>query len=204
MSLRILVAIVVATVLAFSWGGFAWTSGLYEGWAFRPLPQDSGPPNDLSERLAGALRESGAYVYPGWPVTEGVSEQQAKLAMASWEAQREAGPQMMVLVNHQGIAASGDMTMARGFVLEFFTSAIIAVVIAIAAKFGAHAQDRIAIAFAMAAFAVCAGPAVQWNFLHLPDSYALAMGIDTFMAWLLAGLACALIIRPLKRGEKVA
>ncbi len=204
MSLRILLAIVVATVLAFMWGGFAWTSGLYSGWAFKGMPPASVGEQSLGAHLGEVLAEDGAYMYPAWPEEAGASDQQAALAMEQFMSERERGPQIMVLVNHSGIRAEGDMTMVRGFILEFFTSAIVAAIIAIAAKFGARLQDRIAIAFGIAAFAVCAGPAVQWNFLHMPDNYALAIGVDVFVAWLLAGLACAFIIRPLKKGEKAS
>jgi hypothetical protein len=40
--------------------------------------------------------------------------------------------------------------------------------------------------------------AVDWNFLHLPDGYAIALFVDGLVAWLLAGVACALIISPRK------
>jgi hypothetical protein len=168
MRVRIIVAIVVSAVLAFGWGALAWSTGLYEGWAFRSLPQGDG------------------------------------LALEQARSQRERGPHIMVLVRHQPVPAAGDLTLVKGFALELFVCAILAGVMAIAAKWGMPVQDRLAIAFAFAAFAMCSTPAVQWNFWHLPDTFGLATAADAFVTWLVAGVTCALIIRPLKRRQKAA
>ena len=37
MPIRMLIAILVGTVLAFGWGAVSWTSGMYD-FAFKPLP----------------------------------------------------------------------------------------------------------------------------------------------------------------------
>lgn len=200
MPLRILIATLVATLFAFAWGAFAWSTNLYGGWAFRALPQGEA----FAAHMGATLAEDGAYVFPHMPDTTGMTEQQAAIATAAADAQFEAGAHIMVLMRHQPASSGTDLTLVKGFLLEFFTSAVVAAVIAIAAKFGARLQDRIAIAFGLAVFAVCASPILHWNFFHLPDNYALAIGIDTFVPWLLAGIACALIIRPAARGEKVA
>jgi hypothetical protein len=41
--------------------------------------------------------------------------------------------------------------------------------------------------------------AVVWNFFHLPDAFSMFLFIDGMIAWTLAGLACAFIIKPTKR-----
>lgn len=200
MRLRILTAIAASAILAFIWGGAAWTSGLYHGWAFRSLPQGEG----LPALIAGQAGEDGAYVYPPWQVEADDNPQRAALAEEQLRAQRERGPQMLVLVRHQGLSASGDLTLLKGFALELFACTIIAGIMAIAAKWGMPVQDRLAIAFAIAGFAMCSTPALQWNFWHLPDTYGLATALDSFVTWLIAAVTCALIIRPLKRRQKAA
>jgi phosphoglycerol transferase MdoB-like AlkP superfamily enzyme len=69
---------------------------------------------------------------------------------------------------------------------------------ALAARYGMRVQHRLALAFAVPLFAVMGTHAVDWNFLHLPDRYALALFVDGLVAWLLAGVACAIIIVPRK------
>jgi hypothetical protein len=200
MRVRIIVAIVVSAVLAFGWGALAWSTGLYEGWAFRSLPQGDG----LPERIAAQAGEDGAYVFPPWRMEPDDNPQRAAVALEQARSQRERGPHIMVLVRHQPVPAAGDLTLVKGFALELFVCAILAGVMAIAAKWGMPVQDRLAIAFAFAAFAMCSTPAVQWNFWHLPDTFGLATAADAFVTWLVAGVTCALIIRPLKRRQKAA
>jgi len=194
MRIRVIVAVVVATSLAFGWGAVAWSMGLYTGWAIRSMPQGDG----LPEAMAAAMAEPAAYVHP--PLrSEDPDPKADPIGFELRRNMREQGQHFMVLSSRPNLGDGPDFTLLKGFALELFTSGILAAIMAIAAKFGARLADRISLAFAAALFAVFAGPVVQWNFWHLPSNYAMAIGIDTYVTWLLAGLACAIIIRPERR-----
>lgn len=191
MATRILIATIVGAVLAFCWSGVGWIGGFYS-FGFKPMPAES----TFATQLDAAVPADGAYYWPPMPETAGLSAQQAQLAKDAMLAQHEKGPLVLALVRKQGVDMGSPTVMVRGFLIELFATALLAAIVAIAAKFGARTADRIALVFVVAAFAMLSSHAVMWNFFHLPDLYSIALFIDGFGAWLLAGLACALIIKP--------
>ena len=191
MAARFLVAILVGTVLAFAWGAFSWTSGIYD-FAFRPMPGGG----DAAARMAAGVEEDGAFIHPSPPATEGLGARQAELAAQAYMEEHRRGPLVMVLVRREGVDAAGPTVLARGFVIELFCTSLLAAIVALACRLGARRRERIALAIVVPAFAMIATHGVLWNFLHLPAGYSMALFVDGFVAWTLAGLACALIIRP--------
>ena len=195
MAIRMIVAMVVGTVLAFGWGAFSWTSGMYD-FAFRPMPGGTGA--SVAAQMSASADRDGAYLHPAPPVTAGMTPQQAELAQDAFLAEHRKGPLLMVVLRREGVDPMSPTVLAKGFAIEFFCTALLAAIVGIAAKFGARTQDRLALALLVPGFAVLATHGVLWNFFHLPDAYALALFVDGLVAWMLAGLACALIIKPTK------
>ena len=188
-----LVAIVVGTVLSFSWGAFSWTSGMYD-FAMKPLPSGEA----LAATLESAAATDGAYIYPAPPVTTGMTAQQSTIATNAFLEEHRNGPLILVLLRRDGVDAMSPTVLARGFMIEFFGTALLAAIIAVACKFGARLQDRLALGIAVPAFAMLSSHAVVWNFFHLPDSFSMVLFLDGMVAWSLSGIACALIIKPTK------
>ena len=194
--MRMIVAMVVGTVLVFGWGAVSWTSGLYD-FAFRPMPPALAA--SFPAQLAASADRDAAYLSPAPPDTSGMTDQQAGLAQQAYLEDHRRGPLVMAIVRREGVDPMSPTVLAKGFAIEFFCTALLAAVVGIAAKFGARTQDRLAVGLAVPAFAVLATHGVLWNFFHLPDAYALALFVDGLIGWSLAGVACALIIRPAPR-----
>jgi hypothetical protein len=186
-----LIAILVGTVLAFGWGAVSWTSGMYD-FAFKPLPDGAA----VAAGIDSSVTADGAYLYPAPPAASGRSPQQAAIANEAYVAEHRRGPLLMALVRREGVDPLSPTVLARGFVIELFGTGLLAAIIAVACKFGARTQDRLALAVAVPAFAMLSSHAVTWNFFHLPDLYSIVLFVDGMVAWTLAGIACALIIRP--------
>jgi hypothetical protein len=186
-----LIAILVGTVLAFGWGAVSWTSGMYD-FAFKPLPDGAA----VAAGIDSSVTADGAYLYPAPPAASGLSPQQAAIANEAYVAEHRRGPLLMALVRREGVDPLSPTVLARGFVIELFGTGLLAAIIAVACKFGARTQDRLALAVAVPAFAMLSSHAVTWNFFHLPDLYSIVLFVDGMVAWTLAGIACALIIRP--------
>lgn len=193
MSRRMLIAIVVGTVLAFGWGAVSWTTGIYD-FAFKPLPSGDG----VAATFESAAATDGAYIYPAPPVTTGMTAQQSTIATNAYLEEHRKGPLMLVLLRRQGVDPMSPTVLARGFVIEFFGTGLLAAIIAVACKFGARLQDRLALGIIVPAFAMLSSHAVVWNFFHLPDSFSIVLVVDGMIAWSLSGVACALIIKPSK------
>ena len=191
MAIRMLIAILVGTVLAFGWGAMSWTSGMYD-FAFKPLPDGAA----VAAGIDSSVTADGAYLYPAPPAASGLSPQQAAIANEAYVAEHRRGPLLMALVRREGVDPLSPTVLARGFVIELFGTGLLAAIIAVACKFGARTQDRLALAVAVPAFAMLSSHAVTWNFFHLPDLYSIVLFVDGMAAWTLAGIACALIIRP--------
>lgn len=194
--MRMIVAMVVGTVLVFGWGAVSWTSGLYD-FAFRPMPPALAA--SFPAQLASAADRDGAFLAPPPPDTAAMTAQQAELAQQAYLEDHRRGPLVMAIVRREGVDPMSPTVLAKGFAIEFFCTALLAAVVGIAAKFGARTQDRLAVGLAVPAFAVLATHGVLWNFFHLPDTYAIALFVDGLVGWSLAGVACALIIRPAPR-----
>ena len=189
-----LIAIVVGTVLAFGWGAVSWTTGIYD-FAIKPLPGGDG----LAATFESASATDGAYIYPAPPATAVMTGQQSTIATNSYREEHRNGPLMLVLLRRQGVDPMSPTVLVRGFMIELFGTGLLAAIIAVACKFGARLQDRLALGIVVPAFAMLSSHAVVWNFFHLPDSFSMVLFIDGMIAWTLAGLACALIIKPAKR-----
>ena len=194
MSTRMLVAIVVGTVLAFGWGAVSWTTGIYD-FAFKPLPGGDG----LAATFESGSAADGAYIYPAPPATAVMTGQQSTIATNAFLEEHRKGPLMLVLLRREGVDPMSPTVLVRGFMIEFFGTGLLAAIIAVACKFGARLQDRMALGIVVPAFAMLSSHAVVWNFFHLPDSFSMVLFIDGMIAWTLSGLACALIIKPAKR-----
>ena len=197
MAIRMIVAMLVGTVLAFGWGAVSWTSGMWD-FAFRPMPGESAVATGeaVSAVMAGASDRDAAYIHPSPPDVASMGAQQAALAREAYLEEHRRGPLLMVLVRNQGVDPSGPTVLLKGFLIELFCTALLAAIIGTACKFGARLQDRLALGVLVPAFAVLSTHGVLWNFMHLPDAYALALFLDGIVAWTLAGIACAIIIRP--------
>jgi hypothetical protein len=194
MRARVLIAILVGTVLAFGWGAVSWTSGLYDA-AFKPLPGGGEIAAQIDAATAGG---DGAFIHPAPPEVADLNDQQRAIAQDAYMAEHRKGPLVMALVRRQGVDPMSANVLVRGFVLEFFCVSLLAAVMALAARYGMRVQHRLVLAVFIPLFAVMGTHAVDWNFLHLPDGYAIALFVDGLVAWLLAGVACALIISPRK------
>ena len=197
MAIRMIVAMLVGTVLAFGWGAVSWTSGMWD-FAFRPMPGGSAVATGeaVSAVMAGASDRDAAYIHPSPPDVASMGAQQAALSREAYLEEHRRGPLLMVLVRNQGVDPSGPTVLLKGFLIELFCTALLAAIIGTACKFGARLQDRLALGVLVPAFAVLSTHGVLWNFMHLPDAYALALFLDGMAAWTLAGIACAIIIRP--------
>lgn len=194
MALRMILAMVVGTVLAFGWGAVSWTTGMWD-FAFRPIPGGPAAGAVIAAQVGSADRD-GAFIHPAPPVTAGMPAQEAAIAEAAYLEDHRRGPLVMVLLRRQGVDATSPTVLLKGLAIELFCTALLAAVIGAACKFGARTQDRLAIGILVPAFAMLSTHGVLWNFMHLPDAYAIALFLDGMAAWTLAGVACALIIRP--------
>ena len=137
-----LIAIVVGTVLAFGWGAVSWTSGMYD-FAFKPLPDGAA----VAAGIYSSVTADGAYLYPAPPAASGLSPQQAAIANDAYLAENiRRGPAPHGARPPRGRGPDVAHRLARGFVIELFGTALLAAIIAVACKFGARTQDRLALA----------------------------------------------------------
>ena len=193
MALRFLVATLVGTVLAFAWGALSWSSGMYD-FAFRPMAGGA----DAAARIVAGAEQDAAYIHPSPPELRGLSGQQAAIAQQAYEEEHRRGPLVMALVRREGVDASGPTVLVRGFLVELFATSLLAAVMGLACRAKSKLRERVALALLVPAFAMVATHGVLWNFLHLPAEFSMALFLDGFVAWVLAGLPCAFVIRPVK------
>jgi len=184
---RILIASMVAATAVFLWGAASWMGGLW-GWGVRAMPINGG----VNIMLSGGIDQSGAYTFPPMPAEDGTESDEMKAAnRARWEQAHRDGPLGMVLIRVEGGEPMDTRILARGFAIEWAASLMLAILATLVrGGFG----RRLLAGTVATLFAVAGTHGVSWNFFLLPDSYAAAMALDSFISWMIAAGICAAIV----------
>jgi hypothetical protein len=187
MSGRSILAALLGAVVLFVWGFVFWTILPWSMQTIRPLPNHAA--------IASAVTEipTGTYFYPdishtGLPTDDPRTD-------STWNEMFKRGPLFEVRVQHEGMDMMSPMMFVWGF-LHFFASTLIAVILLRTVRpqlAGIRGQVLFLtmVGLLIAVFADLSGPI--W--FHYPWDRALTDAVYTVIAWLLAGLAIALVLR---------
>ncbi len=170
----------LAAVAMFVWGAIFWMSPLPYS-ALERTSDDAATGKSLLDHFP----KSGTYLLPGQ-----YNDQKALAALT------QAGPVATVHLQREGQAVMPPSVFIFGFVHEFLTVFLIALLIKMALPALGSYRSRVgfvALAGLAAAFFTNAGNPIWW---HHPWPWCLFTGIYDVTAWLVAGLVLAAFIKP--------
>jgi hypothetical protein len=141
------------------------------------------------DALRDNIQTSGVYMFPGMdPRTKPTVEQQK-----AWEERLAAGPYGLIIYTAEGVQAMTPRQLGTEFVANLIAALIGGWILTMCG--GTYLQRAIVIAM-LAAFAWFSLSASHVIWYRFPLEWVAAEGVMEVVAWLLAGLAMAKIVRP--------
>ena len=196
MVIRYLLACVVGAMLAFTWGGIAWGNNLW-AWAMKPVTA----PAELLSAVQMNMSQSGALLYPGFPVLPATATAAEKKASDdATVAAYKKGPVFTVLFHKDGADMSDPRVFVRGFLIELFATAALVALIGLGGS-GHGPLRRFMVLLAAVVFMNMGVHLVAWNFMYVPTDWTLAMIMDGAVTWTLAGLPAVIFLRSMREGD---
>ncbi|MCC6681817.1 MAG: hypothetical protein IT445_13030 [Phycisphaeraceae bacterium] len=181
---RILLAAFVGSVILYVWGVLAWLV----------LPIHSGSVRDLYgaqqplQQLATVADKPGVYVFP--PLPAELNDPQVYQAAAHVH---EQGPVGVLVIDPDGAALMPPGTFVIGYLLNLLAASVAAMLLA--ATRVRRYLARVGFVVLLGLLPVLLADAMNWNWMHYPADYTLAMIVDRLIGFLLLGLALGVIIR---------
>jgi len=185
---RVIVAVVLAAVVQFAWGFafYGYLSGMHH--MTTPTPNETA----VAEALKGVLPETGTYMLPMCPGMN-ATEEEAK----AHEKRAAAGPIVQIHYRKEGFSvASMPLVMGMGFGHTVLTVLLAAFLLRMALPGLQGYLARVGFVFGLGVFAAAATR--LGDMIWFPYHWAFPTGQIVFcvVAWLLAGVVMAAIIRP--------
>jgi hypothetical protein len=190
---------VVGAVLLCAWGGFAWAGGLYNRFM---LPMPGG--DAVVQVIESAAPRSGMYIHPpqadlenAATLTDVEREQKAR------QERFRKGPIIMMALTKGPQDPDDPRMLVRGFLIEFFATAMLVAVIGLAGS--GHGRLRRFLALqAMVAFMVLSTHMISWAFMFAPNDWTAVLVFDSWVGLTLAGLPAVFLMRGMREGDTSA
>ncbi|MFM1822097.1 MAG: hypothetical protein RI967_363 [Planctomycetota bacterium] len=195
--MRHLLAATLAGLVVFFWGFLAYAAvGIWE-FAYPRTSADAA----ILESLDAGLADDGAYFLPSMPESymNGSTDPEIVAANKAFEERLAKGPIALVLFRKGGMAPMAASELIRGFVIEFVAALLLSCVLSVARG---GVGRRVFLGFTISLFMALATWGVAGNFFHLPLAYMYSNMADTVIAWTLASVVIAFVLR--ERGQQVA
>jgi hypothetical protein len=189
--LRILLAACAGAVVVYLWG-------MLHDQSVHRLPDE--------EAVAQVLRDqqikTGLYVMPAMPKPDASSgqqtpspEQQAD-ANERWAERHRTGPVVSIFFQERGGEPMPPSLLAAGLAIDLLAALIAAVVVSFCDGCRGY-LTRAGLVGMLGIFAATVSHVSYWNWMAFPLDHTIAMTVDVVVAWVLAGLVIAAIVRPL-------
>ncbi len=182
--MRIIIAGIVAGIIVFGWG--AVTHILMPAFG---LNVDQTPGESMVLEALNGMPGSGIYMVPGQDASIVDKTEREKDAMTRWVA----GPSALVVLQAEGGPTMGAWTFGMQFLASVLGGCIAAMVLA-ATNCGY--LNRVLLVGLMGLFTWFNTDASYWIWYGFTNEYTLAQGLNHVMAWLLAGIVIAAIVKP--------
>ena len=181
-------------VTVFAWGMVAWIATPLHDGSIRALPNEAAVVRGLQ---AQPQLDEGLYVVPGLPThLNGLTQQQIDAKKAAWNQQHRQGPIATILVKPQGGEPMSVPMLVGGFLIDLVAACIAAFVLSLTMGRYRDYLARVGIVALLGVFSATTCHISYWNWMWFPIDHTLAMFVDVVVAWILAGLLIAALIRP--------
>jgi hypothetical protein len=185
---RVIIAGLLGALVAFTWSAVVHMNPLTAALGLSMLNEKE---DAVLAELRGHDLSPGLYFFPGMDMSKSMTKEQE----AAWTAKFKAGPSGLLLLQPKG----GDPMEARQLLMEFFSTALCAIIAAtiLATTVGSVTCRAIMVAM-MGLFGWLAISVSQWTWYHYPFSFIALDLIDQTVGWLLAGFVIAKLVKPIQ------
>ena len=102
----------------------------------------------------------------------------------------------MLVYRDAGYNENMGTMFAKGYALDVVGCGLIACLLCMASPALQSYGKRVVFVMLVAVFASVAGPLIEWNYWSYPADFAIPIFLDGVIAWSLAGLVIAAIVKP--------
>ena len=184
---KVLLGGLAGGIILYVWSLFAWIF----------IPPLHGPslheiPNEeaVIAMLKPELSSKAVYAFPHNP---GMSADQA--AKNAWTEKMKRGPGGMIIYDPAGTDPMMAGSMVIGLILDLCSALIVAWLLARSTAVSSSYMSRVAFCGMFAIFATFFNYLTMWNWMGFPGDFTTGLIIDALLAWILAGLAIAAIVK---------
>jgi len=187
---KAILAGIVGGIILWVWGFFAWVVLPLHKPSMRNISNE----DVVIEAMQTSIDAKGVYIFPGRPTDSNPA------SMEAYTQKYMRGPMGMIIYDPQGSDPMMVSQMISGLII-FILSAVLA------AWFLSRSTAAASSYFARVLFCGMLGIFISffshlsaWNWMGFPLDYTTAMMIDNIIAWLVAGLGIAAIVKVPKTG----
>lgn len=189
MTKSLLLGTILGGLTAFIWSSISWAVLGWHEKSIRAFQNE----DEVAAVIASHTTQSGIYVLPGTPSTEGMTPDQKKAAEAAQMAKMQKGPLMFAAIRRDGFPS-----YTRGLsiqLLSVFAAAFLLSWMLLQTSGLSYAGKVIFVAVGgLAASVIVDLP--NWNWWGFSGSYTLINLVDFTLTWLFAGLVIAKVANP--------
>ncbi len=189
---QIIIGSLVGAIVLFIWSFAAWSVVPVHAPSMKLVQHEEA----LMAVMKGCLSEPGVYFFPAMPTAE--QQRTNPELVKNYEARYQAGPIGMIIYN-EGKPTMHWTRISFGLILAFFSAAIPAWLLKRSTAYHAGYMGRVMFFAVFGLFLAVFSHLQNWNWMEYPWSYTTGWIIDSIVAWMLMGLAMALIVKPEKK-----
>lgn len=183
---QIIIGGIVGGITLFMWGFVSW---VILTWHFDTVQQHDGV-SAVVENVTDHVPESGVYYFP--PMTFDQSDTEK---MANWEELHRTGPHGYLVLQAEPGDPMPPMVLVRGFVADFVAAMMASLLLVAALPSLPNYRSRVVFVASLGVFTVISCYVVDGIFHDFPLRYTVGLAADTAIAWLLAGITIAAVVK---------
>ena len=183
---KIVIGGLIGGVILFVWSFLAWVIlPLHTPTLHKIANEDA-----VVSALQPALPDKAVYIFPHNP---GMSADQA--AQNAWMEKTRRGPAGLIIYNPAGSDPMMTSQMVIGFIIDILAALLVAWLLTRSTALASSYFGRVAFCGMFAIFAMLFDYLTMWNWMGYPGDFTIALIVDGLIAWLLAGLGIAAVVK---------
>ncbi len=176
----------VGGIILFLWSFLAWVILPLHSPTLHEIPNEDA----VISALNLALPAHAVYTFPHNPGTSA-----GEAAQNAWAEKVKRGPGGMIIYSPSGADPMMAGQMVGGVIIDILSALIVAWLLTRSTALTASYLSRVAFCGMFAIFAAFFDYLTMWNWMGFPADFTTALIVDGLIAWLLAGLAIAAIVK---------
>ncbi len=183
---KIIIGGLVGGIILFVWSFLAWVVLPLHTPSMHKIPNEDA----VMSMLKQSLPDKAVYLFPHGP---GMTPDQS--AQNAWAEKMKQGPTGMIIFNPNGTDPMMPGQMLVGFVLDLLSALLVAWLLTRSTALGSSFAGRVAFCGMFGIFAMLFDYLMMWNWMGYPGDFTVGLILDGIIAWLLAGLGIAAIVK---------